>query len=299
MNSRNPPNLARPARPSLVERAARCLPSIAEPPVEIPAPRPAEAQPEARRRQPAVTIDLDELQRRGIVTPRGERTHIGEEFRQIKRPLLQQAFAPEPGGVRKNNLIMVTSSMPDEGKTFTAVNLAMSMAAERDVHVVLVDADLSRPGLASALRITTGRGLSDLLEDASLDIANVLLRTNLPNLALIPSGPRHLLATELLASQRAAGLIRELAVRYTNRVVIFDTAPTLSSSEGGSLAQFVGQVVLVVEAERTSDTDLKRSLDLLSGCGNVQLLLNKARTRLGAGRLSDYFAATPEPKLPA
>ncbi|SOD90874.1 XrtA-associated tyrosine autokinase [Caenispirillum bisanense] len=250
-----------------------------------PAPRPSPAADAVSHGGPAgggrVDIDLDRLQAGGMVTPRGERSSIAEEFRMIKRPLLQAAFTYRPGQVRKENLIMVTSALPSEGKSFTAVNLAMSIAKERDVHVLLVDADLSRPNVGAMLGISAERGLTDLLEDPSLSVPDVLMRTNVPNLSIILAGKPHPMGTELLASQRATAIIREMAERYKDRVIIFDSAPTLVSAEGTALSPHVGQVLLIVEAERTTELEVKGALDVLHACENVQLVLNKVRTRFG------------------
>lgn len=235
-----------------------------------------------------VTIDLDRLQSEGMVTPRGERTVIAEEYRMIKRPLLQEAFTYRRGEVRKKNLIMVTSALPSEGKSFTSINLAMSIAKERDVHVLLVDSDLSRPNIGHVLGISAEKGLTDLLDDPSLSVPDVLLRTNVPNLSVILAGKPHAMGTELLASHRARDIIREMAERYKDRVIIFDSAPALVSAEGTALSPHVGQIVLIVEAERTTELEVKGALDVLSGCENIQLVLNKVRTRFGARTKAMY-----------
>ncbi|WP_343870440.1 XrtA-associated tyrosine autokinase, partial [Caenispirillum bisanense] len=235
-----------------------------------------------------VTIDLDRLQAMGMVTPRGERSSIAEEFRMIKRPLLQAAFTYRPGQVRKENLIMVTSALPSEGKSFTAVNLAMSIAKERDVHVLLIDSDLSRPNVGPMLNVSSEKGLTDLLDDPSLEVRDVLLRTNVPNLSLILAGKPHPMGTEMLASHRATSLIREMAERYKDRVIIFDSAPALVSAEGTALSPHVGQVLLIVEAERTTELEVKGALDVLHACDNIQLVLNKVRTRFGVHGKGGY-----------
>lgn len=251
-------------------------------PAAAPGPRPSPAAEQvAYSGGGRVEIDLDRLQASGMVTPRGERSSIAEEFRMIKRPLLQAAFTYRPGKVRKENLIMVTSALPSEGKSFTAVNLAMSIAKERDVHVLLVDSDLSRPNVGAMLGISAERGLTDLLEDPALSVPDVLLRTNVPNLSVILAGKPHPMGTELLASQRATGIIREMAERYKDRIIIFDSAPTLVSAEGTALSPHVGQVLLIVEAERTTELEVKGALDVLHACENVQLVLNKVRTQFG------------------
>ncbi len=280
--------------------AAPPAPDVAEPAAPQPGPPPPAAGPAPTappapdRHGPAsrrVDIDLDRLFTSGMVTPRGERTRIAEEYRVIKRPLLLKAVAGSQEAVDKGNLIMVSSSIPGEGKTFTAVNLAMSMAKERDVYVLLVDADLSRPAVFPTLGIEADMGFSDLLEDASLDVADVLLRTNVENLSLIAAGRPHPMGTELLASERAGHVIGEIAHRYANRVIILDTAPVLASSEGGALSRFVGQVVFVVEAEKTNEAAVKGALDVLGSCKHIGLVLNKARTRLASGLYGGYYTA--------
>lgn len=290
---------------SLIERAAEKMgtaPAATAPPPPPPAPeappaaaaRPAPGAPApppaADRAAPKrVYIDLDRLFAAGMVTPRGERTRIAEEYRVIKRPLLLKAMAPEQGGVENGNLIMVSSAVPEEGKTFTAINLAMSIAKERDLYVMLVDADLSRPNVANTLGIETEKGFVDVLEDASMDVSQVMLRTNVENFSIIPAGRPHPMGTELLASERAASVIGEIAHRYKNRIIIFDTAPVLASSEGGALARFVGQVLFVVEAEKTPAAAVRSAADMLAGCRHVGLVLNKARSSLSGSRFGGYY----------
>jgi receptor protein-tyrosine kinase len=258
--------------------------------------KPSEPREEPNRQQspPDVEIDLEALAERGMITPRGERTRIAEEFRGIKRPLLIDAFATGDERIEHGNIIMVTSAIPGEGKTFTSVNLAMSIAKERDLYVLLVDADLSRPQIMTALGLdqpgngSQVKGLADLLEDSSLDVGDVLLRTNIPNLSIIPAGRPHPMGTELLASARSMRAISEIAERYSNRVIIIDTSPVLASSEGSALAQSVGQIVFVVEAERTKESEVAAALEVLVACPHVKLVLNKARTRLG-GNITGYY----------
>lgn len=206
---------------------------------------------------------------------------LAEEYRIVKRPLLIRAFAEPNGPHRRDNLVMVSSSIPGEGKTFTAINLAISMTRERDVHVLLVDAALSQPGLGRALGLRTRPGLSELIEDPSLGVGDVIQHAGFDKLSLISAGHPHPTGTELLASQRAAALVRELATRYDDRIVIFDTAPLLTSTEGGTLAYLMGQIVLVVEAERTPEADLGKAVEMLDGCDHLHLVLNRAREPFG------------------
>ncbi|MDH5749463.1 MAG: XrtA-associated tyrosine autokinase [Rhodospirillales bacterium] len=298
-------------RKSLVERAAEKLdlqtddsspefreieaapvepaPSGASDAVDKKVPAPDKSAHLEKSSLPHVEIDLKALEASGMITTRGGRSRAIEEYRVIKRPLLLKAFASDEHAVKNGNLIMVTSALPAEGKTFTSVNLAMSIAKERDLYVLLIDADLSRPNVARTLGIEGKVGLADLLEDSSLDVSDVILRTNIPNLSVITAGRAHEMGTELLASDRAEQIIREISSRYSNRIIIFDTSPVLASSEGGALAHNVGQVVFVVEAEKTSEGAVRGALDALSSCPNIGLVLNKTRTLLASSPYAQYY----------
>jgi len=233
-------------------------------------------------------INLAKLRRLGMIIPDGERSQIAEEFRLIKRPLIKNAFNRDGGPVNSGNLIMVTSALAGEGKTFCAANLAMSIAMEMDHTVLLVDADVARPAIPDYLGLETGRGLLDVLLDDKLDLADVLIRTNVENLAILPAGSRHKRATELLASQAMSDLLREIARRYPDRVVIFDSPPLLLTSEARVLASQMGQIVLVVAAESTTQQAIKEALRQIETCDVVNLVYNKARAFPG-GEYYGYY----------
>ena len=228
-----------------------------------------------------VELELVRMQLKGMVTPNSDRSRILEEFRIIKRPLLQRALATGSERLRNGNLIMVTSSQPREGKTFNAVNLAMSIASERDLNVMLVDADMHRAeagaSAMSVLGVSMPRpGLLDVLADPSKNIGDVMLRTNIPNLTLLPAGQPRSNPTELFASQRMDQVVTEMARRYADRIIVIDTPPVLAASEASVLAMHVGQIVFVVEAEQTAQKSIESSLSLLSACPNIAIVLNKA-----------------------
>ena len=225
----------------------------------------------------AVDIDIAGLRAQGYLTPDGERTRVAEEFRIIKRPLLENAFGRGAAVVEQGNLIMVTSAIPGEGKTYTAVNLAMAIAMEMDKTVLLVDADVGRAHVHELLKIPMGPGLIDLLTEPSLDAGDVMLRTNVPKLRVIPMGRYHAHANELVASAAMRALTQELATRYHDRVVIFDAPPLLATSEAVVLSGLMGQIVFVVEAERTVQASVRDALGLLDTSKPVGLVLNKAR----------------------
>lgn len=221
-----------------------------------------------------VVLDLALMQRHGYLQSSQARTVLSEEFRRIKRPLLANARLGDDG--LRQSLMMVTSAMPSEGKTFCAINLAMSLIAEIDTSVLLVDADVMRPSLADRLGFIAQRGLLDLLTDPSLTLADVVVSTNVPKLELLTSGTPNDQANELLASQSMDDLLQRLAQRAEYQVVVFDAPPLLVTNEANALASRVGQVVLVVEAGKTPKSAVVDALKRLSDCPTVSLILNKA-----------------------
>ncbi len=234
-------------------------------------------------------IDLPELRDLGYVVPDSPATATAEEFRIVKRQLLVNAMARGDKAIHNGNLILVCSSQPNEGKTFCATNLALSIASERDVTVLLVDADFAKPEILSTLGLEGGKGLIDVIADPTLDLADCLIRTNIENLSVLPAGRQHNLTTELLASERMGAMVEEIGKRYSDRIIIFDSPPALASSAASVLAMHVGQVLFVVEAESTRETELRDGLAMMSTCKNVQLLLNKARYAGIGRRFGAYY----------
>jgi receptor protein-tyrosine kinase len=231
-------------------------------------------------------IDIGKLSEMGAVTPDSGRSKIAEEYRLIKRPLLANAFGH--GGVERvhnGNLIMVTSSLPGEGKTFTAISLAISMATELEHTVLLIDADVSKSSVMRYLGLKSKRGLIDVLQDPNLPLSDVLIKTNIAKLTVLPAGESISHATELLASSSMKHFVRDIASRYPDRIVIFDSPPLLSTSEASVLATYMGQIVFVVEAERTPQDAITDALAHLADCENVGVVLNKFAS---GGTAGDY-----------
>jgi receptor protein-tyrosine kinase len=223
-----------------------------------------------------VLLDLPRLAAAGVVTPDAPRSQIADEFRVIKRPLIVNALGKSATRIERANMIMVTSAVPGEGKTFTATNLAMSIAMEIDSTVLLVDADVANPSLPDLLGVRESKGLMDVLTDPKVELADVLLRTNVDRLALLPAGRSHRRATEHLASDAMERLIEDIGSRYPDRIVVFDAPPLLATTEARALATHMGQIVVVVEADRTTHSALKQALTLLEDCPVVMTMLNKA-----------------------
>lgn len=227
-------------------------------------------------------LDLVRLRAAGLITPEAERSQVAEEFRMIKRPLLKNAFGQGAALVEKGNLIMISSGFPNEGKTFTSINLALSIASELDHTVLLVDADVARPAVTSYFGIDKGPGLVDYLLGDQPDLSSLLIKTDIPKLTLLPAGKRHHHSTELLASESMRNLLEELSERYPDRVIIFDSPPLLVTTEASVLASLVGQIVIVVESEKTTQTALKEALSLLDPGKSIGLVLNKSRQPFGS-----------------
>lgn len=270
---------------ALATLPATAAPATAALPAAEVAPA-AGAAPKHRSRK--VDLDLNRMRDMGMVTAAGGRTLLVEDFRIIKRPLLKRAFAERQEGDKPGNLIMITSSLPGEGKTYCAINLAMSIAMELDHTVLLVDADVARPSVLRTLGLPAQRGLMDILLDDKLDLADVMLRTNVDTLSILPAGTSNPRATELLASQTMSALVSEIANRYPDRIVIFDSPPLLLTSESHVLATHMGQIALVVEAETTTQHAVKESLRQLEGCSHVNLIYNKTREFPGIEETYDY-----------
>lgn len=277
-----PINLAPSPAPAASEAAPHAAPKAAPKAAE------AEARPAQKSSTRRVELDLNRMRDLGMVTAAGGRTRLLEDFRVIKRPLIQRAFAERAEGDKPGNLIMVTSSLPGEGKTYCAINLAMSIAMELDHTVLLVDADVARPSVLRSLGLPAHRGLMDVLVDDKIDMADVMLRTNVDTLSILPAGTSTPRATELLASSSMSTLVSEIANRYRDRVVIFDSPPLLLTSESRVLASHMGQIVMVVEAQTTTQHAVKEALRQLESYPNVNLIYNKTREFPGIEETYDY-----------
>jgi len=252
-------------------------PSIAREP-SIPAPS---ASMRRAGDTGAIHVELEPLRARGFVMPDGESSLLSQEFRVIKRPLIANAFGKGVAPVRNGKRIMITSAFPGEGKSFCAINLALSIAAERDNKVLLVDADVARPSIPRVLGITAQIGLMDWLINGNLDVADLVLSTDIDKLAVLPAGRRHDQATEFLASASMSRLLDQITSRFPDRIVVFDSPPLLVTTEARVLASYMGQIVMVVEAGRTPRAAVTEALSTIEGTAEVVgTVLNKAR---GAG----------------
>jgi protein-tyrosine kinase len=242
----------------------------------VVAPRPvADDAPTASRNR--VELDLEAISATGILVPQATRSQLADELRVIKRPLIANAMGKGGTAIQNGNLIMITSALPGEGKSFTAINLAISIAMELDNTVMLVDADVSRPSVLNMLGLPPAPGLLDVVLKNSVDISGVLLRTNIEKLSILPSGTAQARATELLASDAMIRLLEDMAGRYSDRIIIFDSPPLLLTTESRALATHMGQIVIVVNAENTAQAAVKQAVAAIETCPVKMMVLNQAR----------------------
>ncbi|MCW8091264.1 XrtA-associated tyrosine autokinase [Alteromonas sp. ASW11-130] len=225
---------------------------------------------------PQFEIDFDRLNENGLVSLDGGRTQINEEYREIKRKLIKNAFGSLSKTLNNSNIIMVTSARPSEGKTFSAINLALSIASEQDKTVLLVDADVLKPNVLNTLGLEGRKGMIEYLTGEVEDIADVLYPTNVDKLKIIPAGKTHHSTTELLASRKMHKTVDEFANRYPDRVVIIDTPPLIGINETAILANFAGQAVVVVEEGRSKLSDIRHSVERLSSNMAIGFVVNKS-----------------------
>ncbi len=238
------------------------------------------------RTRPSRVVQLDRaaLIRAGFLPPDSKQRQIADQFRHVKRPLLAAALGRGMEPVANGRMIMLASSFPGEGKTFVSVNLALSISLERDISVVLVDADVAKPHISRLFGIDGEPGLLEALQDDKLDVETLILPTDIPKFSVLPAGQPSDTATELLASRRMQAIVSRLAAsRDRTRVVIFDSPPLLLTSESRVLAQPMGQVVLIVHAGRTPQHAVQDSINCLGEGKPIALLLNQSSAITEAG----------------
>jgi protein-tyrosine kinase len=223
-----------------------------------------------------LALDKTGLAQRGYLIDNGTRASIKDEFRQIKRKLLNNAFGNAAKTLHHSNLIMVSSAKPNEGKTFVAINLALSIALEQDKAVLLIDADVLRPSVVRELGVQENPGIIDYLLGDSEQVSDIIYDTDIDKLKLIPAGKPHHLSNELLASEKMATFANELANRYPDRIVIFDCPPLIGTTETLVLASLMGQALIVVEESKTSIADIKAATEHLNEDLALGIVLNKA-----------------------
>ena len=239
---------------------------------------------------PAWHINPAELKRVGLLPAEAEAAgRLAEELRRIKRPLILNATGKGSQPMTHGTRIMVASAVPGEGKTFTALNLALSIAHEPDFNVLLVDSDVPKSDITRILRLEDRPGLMDVLADEKMHPVDVIVRTDVPNLSVVPVGRRGPLVSELFGSRRMEYVLNELSGHDSHRLLVFDSAPLLATAEAQVLASHVGQVVLVVAAGRTQQTELRSALQDMDGTQYVGLVLNMSRLPASESHYYRYY----------
>jgi len=282
------PGITTPGKLHLVERAAERLrrsgtapdltsgapsPVALPPPDDLPIPSTSESLPTS----PNPPLPLRVLAKTGLIAAKTARNRVSEEFRLVQSQVLRAAFAQPGGEAGFTNLLMVTSARPKEGKTFTAMNLAASIARQGDRQVLLVDADAKNGSLGDSLGLTTSAGLLDLALAPENDPLPMLHPTEIGMLSVLPVGQQRGERPELFASDQMIRAMQTLGRRFADRLVILDVSPCLSTSDPAALAPVVGQILFVIEAERTQRDEVEASLDLIQTCPTITLLLNKVQ----------------------
>jgi exopolysaccharide/PEP-CTERM locus tyrosine autokinase len=225
-----------------------------------------------------VSIDVNRLHDKGFVTPgRSSATKMAQDLQLIKRRILTKMEDLRARGEPAGNMILVTSSIPREGKSFFSLNIALSAAMELDYTVLLVDADAAKNDVSNVLSIEAKIGLTDLLADDQLRLSEALIKTNIGNFAILPAGQRLPNTSELLASDHALSLFQDIANQNKDRLVILDGPPLLATSDASVLSSLVGQVVVVAEAGRITEAQLEESLSRLDHSKSIGLVLNKIK----------------------
>jgi exopolysaccharide/PEP-CTERM locus tyrosine autokinase len=226
-------------------------------------------------------VDGEALRDAGLIAPDYHEQLLANQYRDIKRPLIAHAFGKRATKIERGNLIMVTSALSGEGKTFTSINLALSMARERDHSVLLVDADVAKPHTSEMFGALDEPGLLDLLENPEIPIRSLILPTDVDSLSVLPAGKPRLHATELLASSVMDKVCTILGQLSKGQIVIFDSPPMLQTSEAKVLGGLAGQIVMVIRAEETSQEAVSSALATLGEDQAVNLVLNQVRSGFG------------------
>lgn len=270
---------AEPAQSGVSDAEAQTqLPEHGRPPIRVRARTPTPpSQQEEIVPDLKIVVDREHLRNAGLLPSVSHEHQIAQQFRRVKRPILNTAFGLGVPESENANVIMLASALPKSGKTFCSVNLAISIARERDIGAVLVDADVLKPNVSRVLGLAEHKGLIDYLLDPDIRIEDILVGTDLYDVVVVPAGSHHEESTELLASHRMEQFISLLSERFPNRAVIVDTPPLLVTSEAHVLAEHMGQIAMVIEAGVSTQDSVLQALKSLNRSKPVNAILNKTR----------------------
>lgn len=240
-------------------------------------------------------LNFGDLKKKGFLTPGSMQSRTAEEYRIVKRLLLMSALGKGAPLVERGNAVVVTSALEGEGKTFTSMNLAISIAQEQDSTVLLIDSDLSRRSLSHLFNATEAKGLTDLLADPEMDLSEVIGKTNVEKLRFIPAGTTKHNTTELLSSEQMDRVVIELVNRYEDRIILFDSTPLLATSQAVVMTQLVGQVLMIVNEGFTTQSTLREAIALIDDDKLVGMVLNRCKGAKGSSTYGGYYGPANEP----
>ena len=223
-----------------------------------------------------IAVDSNQLRANGLLAPDADERRLAEQYRTIKRPLIRNADPHLDPPLARGNLVMVGSALQNEGKTFTCLNLCLSIARERDWAVVLVDGDCSKPHLTRLFGAEGQPGLTDLLRDPNASFDSFVMPTDVDGFSFLPAGTHDSHASELLASKRMDDLCSSLSADSAGRMIVFDSSPLLLTTESPVLASKVGQVVVVVRANSTPRQAVMGALEKLDQTKAIGCVLNQS-----------------------
>jgi protein-tyrosine kinase len=230
-----------------------------------------------------ISISRTALREAGVVPPPDRERLIADQYRRIKRALIGNLSGKVEPPIQHPRLIMMTSALSGDGKTYTSVNLALSLAGEKDRSCLLVDGDVAKPHIGDLFGVREESGLLDALQDDSVDIESLILPTDVPGLSILPAGKQTEQATELLASERMVQILQRLEARDPRRIVLIDSPPILLSSEARVLLNVMGQVVFVVRAGVTPKAAVLEALSQIEEGRYVGLILNQSEAAHASG----------------
>src|SRR3984957_738818 len=230
-----------------------------------------------------VRIDRMRLRGAGFVPDENQERRFADQYRRIKRPILMQVQVLTAARAPGARFVMMASALPSDGKTFTSINLALSMARERDVSVLIMDGDVAKPHISRIFGIDREPGLLDALANEALDIESLVLPTDVQGLSMLSAGKHNDAATELLARARMNQLITRFTARDPRRFLLLDSPPLLLSSESRALVHNAGQVVLVVRAGHTPRRAVEEAIGFIGEDKPLELVLNQSQMALSEG----------------
>ena len=264
---RNQATAAKSAADAALKPAVAPIPSI-----------PAAEPPKATK---FITVNYGALRAAGYLPEEGKDRLFADHYSRIKRPLVDRALS-EAGAIGEPRVIMITSSLPGDGKTFSSINLALSMALELDVSVLLVDCDVAKRHVSKIFGLKEDTGLLDALSDESLDAESLVVGTNLRGLSILPAGRAAEASAEMLSSNRMRQIVASLCVRAPRRILLLDSPPLLITNEGRALVKIAGQVVLVVRAGHTPRHAVQDAAELFDAQQAGGIILNQVQMGLSA-----------------